>query len=229
MTSSGTYNFGLANGGAIIAAYERCQIPAPQLRNEHWVTASRELNLLFAEAANKQVNLWKVDLISVPMVAGVSSYDLPQNTILVLDAFIRTTVSGINTDRYLTPMSRTEWASQSNKQTSGAPTQYWLDRQIIPKMNMYPVADQSNVWTLYMYRCIQMMDANLPNGETPDLPYRWLDWMVAGLAYRVARVYKPALEAQRKIDAKEAWDTAAAQDIEPVNLKIAPPIGGYFR
>ena len=44
MASSGTYAFNLTNGGAIIGAFERRQIFTPSLRNEHFVTAARELN-----------------------------------------------------------------------------------------------------------------------------------------------------------------------------------------
>jgi hypothetical protein len=228
MTSSGTYNFGMTNALSIVAAYERLQIFAPSLRNEHFATAARELNLAFANASNKQVNLWKVDLLSVPMVAGVVTYTLPVTTLMILDAVITTTYGGVVNDRYITPMSRTEYATISNKGARGQPTQYWFDRLITPTVTMYPTPDQSTIYTLNMYRCIPIQDANVPGGETPDLPVRWEDWLVAELAYRCSRVYKPQLEAQRKIDAKEAWETAAAFDVENANLSITPPIGNYY-
>lgn len=228
MTSSGTYNFGITNALSLLAAFERLQIFAPSLRNEHFATAARELNLLFAEASNKQVNLWKVDLLSIPMVSGQATYTLPANTIMVLDAYMTTNYGNVVNDRYLTPMSRTEYASISYKAAAAIPTQYWLDRLITPTITMYPVPSQSGVYTLNMYRCISIQDANIPGGETPDLPVRWQDWLVAGLAYRCARVYKPQLEAQRKMDAKEAWEIAAAADTENVNLQISPPISSYY-
>ena len=53
--------------------------------------------------------------------------------------------------------------------------------------------------------------------------------MVAGLSHRLARIYAPELEAQRKADAKEAWDIAAEQNVENVPVKISPAIGRYFR
>lgn len=229
MASSGTYTFGLTNGGALIAAFERLQIFTPSLRNEHFLTAAREMNLLFAEAANKQVNLWKVDTYSIPMVSGVVTYTLPANTVTVLDAVITTNSAGSTNDRYITPMSRTEYATISNKGAMGAPTQYWLDRLINPTITMFPTPDQSGVYVLNLYRCLQMEDARLPGGETPDLPYRWFDWMVAGLAHRLARVYRPALETVREADAMKAWAIASAQDTENANLSIAPPISGYYR
>ena len=76
---------------------------------------------------------------------------------------------------------------------------------------------------------MQIEDAALTSGQTPDIPYLWLDAMVAGLSYRLARIYAPALEMQRKADAKEAWDIAAEQNVENVPVKISPAIGRYFR
>ena len=64
----------------------------------------------------------------------------------------------------------------------------------------------------------QMQDANLAGGETPDIPQRWFDAMVAGMAHRLSRNYPPPgvdsiqFETLRKADAKEAWDIAAGQD-----------------
>ena len=70
MASSGTYDFSISNGEIVLAAFERLKVFAPSIRNEHMQTARRELNFLLAEAANKQVNLWKVDLVSTPLVSG---------------------------------------------------------------------------------------------------------------------------------------------------------------
>jgi hypothetical protein len=75
-----------------------------------------------------------------------------------------------------------------------------------------------------------MQDANLPGGETPDLPYLWLDWFIAGMAHRLARPYATTeIEKMRKADAVEAWTIAATQNTENVPLTLAPMISGYYR
>jgi hypothetical protein len=61
------------------------------------------------------------------------------------------------------------------------------------------------------------------------MPYRWLDAFVAGLAHRLARAYKPALEQIRKADADEAWGIAANQDVENLPIYITPALGSYYR
>jgi hypothetical protein len=73
-----------------------------------------------------------------------------------------------------------------------------------------------------------MQDANLSGGETPDIPYRWLDALCAGLSHRLARIYAPTLEQLRKADADEAWKVAATQDTENVPLVLAPNLRSYY-
>jgi|SRR5579859_3311527 len=232
MTSSGTYNFSVSNGEVVLAAYERIKIFAPSLRAEHMQTARRELNFLLAEAANKQVNLWKVDQVSLPLINGQTTYPVDAKTVMILDAWITTgtnTPSSAN-DIYITPVSRTEYASFSNKLTPGRPTCYWFDRLIAPTVTLWPVPDQSNNFVLNYYRCVQMQDANLAGGETPDLPYLWIDWFVAGMAHRLARSYADAATEQvRKADAMEAWTVAATQNTENVPFTLSPRLSGYYR
>lgn len=232
MTSSGTYDFSISNGEVVLAAYERIKIFAPSIRISHMMTARRELNFLLAEAANKQVNLWKVDKVSVPLINGQSAYNVDPKTVMILDAWITTGVSSPTdaNDIYITPISRTEYASFANKQTPGRPTCYWFDRLIAPIVTMWPVPNQSNNFVFNYYRCIQMQDAGLAGGETPDLPYLWLDWFVAGMAHRLSRPYSTMdVEKQRKADAVEAWTIAATQNTENVPMTLSPNISSYYR
>lgn len=230
MTSSGTYNYSLSVGEGVLTAFERCQVRRPSIRQEHMLTARTEMNLLFVEWSNKQVNLWKVVQGTIPLVAGTATYSVPPQTVLLLDAYITTNAGsqfGQN-NRYVTQFSRTEFASLSNPNTLGPPTQYWFDRLISPTVTFWPVPDSNGPYTFGYFRVDQIQDANLPNAETPDVPYLWLDAMVSGLAHRFSRIYAPQLEAIRKQDAMDAWGVAAAQNIEVVNLSLAPPIGMFY-
>lgn len=236
MASSGTYNYSLSNGEAVLAAYERVQIRAPELRQEHMLTARREINDLFVELSNRQVNLWKVQLNTISLVQGTPTYSIPSNVVMILDAYRSLNYGTSNqTDSYVTPMSRTEWASIANKSSQGPPTSYWFDRLISPTVTMWPEPDGNGPYTWAYYAVLQMQDANLPGGETPDLPYRWLGVLVAGLALRLARCYPPqgvdqlAFKADRQKDYDQAWQWAAAQDTENVPFTIAPAIGAYYR
>lgn len=235
MTSSGTYDYSLSNGEAVLAAYGRCMIHPPSIRQEHMLTARRELNLLFVELANRQVNLWSVVQNSINLGQGTATYSVPARTVMILDAYLTLNNATVDqSDRYITPISRTEYASYASKFTQGPPTVYWFDRLISPTLTTYPVADGNGPYVLNYYACVQMQDANLPGGETPDLPYRWLDVLVSGLAKRVARYYPPqgmdplAFQAARDKDYDEAWKWAGTQDTENVPVSIAPAISSYY-
>lgn len=230
MPSSGTYNFSVSNGEAVLAAFERVRVRAPSIRHEHMVTARRELNLMFVEWSNKQVNLFKVEQFSTALTAGTPSYSVAPRVVMILDAWISTGSGASQTDLYVTPMSRTEYASLAVKSTPGRPTSYWFDRLISPLVYPWPVPDSSGPYTLNYFACVQIQDANLQGGETPDVPYLWLDALVKGLAHRLAQCgYSPELEQARKQDAMEAWNVAAAQNVENVDVYLAPAISTYYR
>ena len=237
MASSGTYSFSASNGECVLAAFERVYIRAPELRQEHMLTARRELNLLFVEWSNRQPNLWSVVRTQVALTPGVATINLPIQTVLVLDASIVLNFGSSNESRrYITPISRTEYLSYANQQTPGPPTVWWMDRLISPTLTFYPVPDSNGPYTFDYFACNQIQDANLAGGETPNVPYRWLDALVSGMVSRFARIYPPppgveALTFRKlcKEDAQEAWAIAATQDTENVPLVLAPSLSGYYR
>jgi hypothetical protein len=231
MASSGTYLFAPSTGQCAITAYGRIQIRMPSLRQEHFDTAYMEQNLALVRFSNLQPNLWTVDLQSVVLTPGVATISIPADTVLVLDAYITTNPGSQfgQANRYITQLSRTQYASLSNPNAPGAPTQIWFDRLIAPTITFWPVPDDNGPYTFSYYRAVQLQDANLAGGETPNLPYLWYDAYVSELAYRFAMHYKPELEAPRMAQAMKAWDEAAAQNTENVNLSIAPSLGRYYR
>lgn len=228
MTSSGTFDFSLSNASISIAAYSRLKIRRTALIAEHMQDAYTEFNLMLSKFSNLQVNLWTVDLVSVPLIQGTATYDVDPSTIQILDAYISQDAS-TESDRLIFPVSRTEYASYPNKTVQGTPSVFWYDRLISPTITLWQVPDASSTYTLNYYRCVQVQDANLASGETPNVPYRWLDCMVAELAHRLSRIWATELEAARKADADEAWKIAATNDVENVDLVLAPQLGTYYR
>lgn len=183
-------------------------------------------NMMLARFSNQGVNLWAVDLITVPLIEGQATYAVDGNTVMVLDAYT-TTSSGI--DRVIMPISRTEYASYPNKTQQGFPTSYWYDRLISPTLTLWPVPDGSSATILKYYRVRQVQDSNLQNGENVEIPYRWLEAFADGLTYRLARIWAPQMAQMLKGQADESYQIASAQDVEDVPTYIAPMLGGYFR
>lgn len=185
---------------------------------------------MLSQWSNRGVNLWEVKLVTVNLTTGVSTYSVDPNVIMVLDAYVTTTANGQSTDRIILPISRTEYASYPNKQQQGFTTVYWFDRLTNPTITLWPVANaESGPQTLSYYCVTQVQDANYSNGQTVDIPYRWLDAFANGLAYRLARIWSPQLVAQLKAEADESYGIAAQQDTEDVNLFISPVVSGYWR
>lgn len=227
MTSSGTYNFSPSVGQILLAAYARLQIRRASLLQEHMTDGFNETNFLFSQWSNLQPSLFTVDLVTVPLVQGTATYNVDTSTVMILDAYIE--YGNPTTDRLIFPISRTEYASYPNKQQQGFPTVFWFDRLISPTITLWLVPDQNGPYTLKYYRCTQNQDANLPSGETPAIPYRFIDAMVAGLAHRLSRIWKPEMEQMRKADADEAWRIAAGNDVENVSLFLSPGLSSYYR
>ncbi len=212
----------------MISAFNRIQMRPTEILTNHIQQATMELNLLLAKMSNLQPNLWTVDLQSLPLTQGTASYSVPAETVMITDAYIRTGSGTSTQDRIVWPLSRTEYASISNKTAEGTPTQFWYDRLISPTITFYLVPDGNGPYTCYYYRVRQIQDALMSGPYNVEVPYLWLDALAAGLAHRLARIYAPQLEQIRKADADEAWSIAATNNVENVALNIIPGLGGYW-
>lgn len=226
MTTSGTYVFNPSLGEIVLYAYQNIGVRPTAVLQEHMESARMATNMMLSRWSNQGINLWCVDLVTVPLVQGQATYPVDGNTIMVLDAYT-TTSSGI--DRVIMPISRTEYASYPNKTQQGFPTSYWYDRLISPTLTLWPVPDGSSATILKYYRVRQVQDANLQNGENAEIPYRWLEALADGLTYRLARIWQPQMAVALKAQADESYQIAAVQDVEDVPTYISPMLSGYFR
>jgi hypothetical protein len=231
MTTSGTQSFNLDLNDIIEEAFERCGV---ELRTGYEMrTARRSLNLLTIEWANRGINLWTIEQGSIPMVQGTAIYDLPVDTIDLLDQVIRTQ-SGVNqTDINISRISVSTYATIPNKNAQGRPIQVWVNRQsgatepvtgvANPQINVWPTPDQSDFYTFVYWRLRRIQDAG--NGTTTqDIPFRMLNCLVAGLAYYLSLKIP---EAAGRIDMlkmayEEQWMLASSEDREKASLRLAP-------
>jgi hypothetical protein len=213
----------------VLAAYERIQIRTPEIRQEHMQSARRECNFMFSDWSNRGVNLWEQLRTQTTLTQGTATYSINAKTIMLLDCSIVLNFGQSNESRrYITPISRSEYMTYANQQTQSTPTVYWFDRLISPTITFWPVPDGNGPYTFDYYSYTQIQDANLASGETPDVPWRWNDAIVAGMSHRLARIYAPPLEVLRKTDAMEAWQVAATQDTENVPIRFVPAAAVYF-
>lgn len=247
MTTSGNTTFNLDLNNLIEEAFERCGL---ELRTGYDMrTARRSLNLLTIEWANRGINLWTVEQGSIPLVQGQLTYDLPIDTIDLLDHVVRTQ-SGINqTDINISRISVDTYSTIPNKNAQGRPIQVWINRQSgakypvngnepittnpitgvnAPNINLWPVPEQSNFYTFVYWRLRRIQDAG--NGvNTQDIPFRMLPCLVAGLAYYLSMKLPEALPRVEmlKMSYEEQWNLASSEDREKASLRIAPRVMYY--
>jgi hypothetical protein len=230
MATSGTYTFNPSLGELTLYSYNLCGLRNTSLLQEHMESARMATNLMLARWSNQGVNLWAVDLVTVPLIQGQQEYSVASDTVMILDAYMEIdNGSGPPIDRIILPISRTEYASYPNKEQQGFTTTYWFDRLIAPTVTLWPVPDGSSAQYLKYYRVRRLQDSALTNGQTVEIPYLWLEAFAMGLAQRLAMIWAPDKVQMLKPLADEAYMIAAEQNVEQAQQYISPMISGYFR
>ena len=124
-------------------------------------------------------------------------------------------------DVAITRISRQEYLSVPKKTTQGRPTQFYVDRQITPTISVWPAPENSTDQLIY-YRVKKLQDADA-SVNTPDIPYRFLPCIVAGLAYQIALKRSPDRIQLLKTIYEEEFFRASSEDIEHgVPLRLVP-------
>lgn len=230
MTTTGTTDFNLDLNTLIEEAFERC---GAELRTGYDMrTARRSLNLLTLEWANRGINLWTIDEGTIPLVEGVSQYGMPVDTIDIIDHVVRTGTGQGQTDINISRISVDTYSTIPNKNAQGRPIQLWFNRLggqdhptgvQYPTINVWPVPDQTNFYTLVVWRLRRIQDAGT-GVSTQDIPFRFLPCLVAGLAFHLSKKIPGALERMPflKAEYEELWQQAADEDREKAPLRIAP-------
>ncbi len=230
MTTSGTYSFNPSLGELVLYAFNLTGVRNTSIVQEHMESARMATNLMLADWANQGVNLWEVDLVTVPLVAGQATYSVDPNTVVMLDAYM-TIDNGASQpiDRIILPISRTEYASYPNKQQQGFTTVFWFDRLLSPTVTLWPVPDGTSAQYLKYYRVTQIQDAEFTAGQTVDIPYLWMKAFADGLALELSRTWNPQLSAGLLPFADRSYKTAATRNVETAQQYISPMLSGYYR
>jgi len=232
VTTSGTQAFNLDLNDIIEEAYERCGVEV-RTGYEHR-TARRSLNLLFADWANRGINLWTIEQGSIPLVQGQITYDLPVDTVDLLEQVIRTGAGNAATQADLTisRISVSTYATIPNKLQQARPIQVWVNRQSgatepsgvnAPQINVWPAPDGSQSYTFVYWRMRRIQDSG-GGVNTQDVPFRFLTCLVSGLAYYLALKIPEALNRLEPLKQMydEAWDLAAGEDREKAPDRLVP-------
>ena len=182
-------------------------------------TARRSLNLLTLEWQNRGLNLWTIDSGTQALTAGTATYQMPADTIDLIEHQVRTGSGTEQVDTSLERISVSSYAQQSAKNLQGRPSQIFVDRQATAvNVTLWPVPDSSS-YTLSYFRLRGINGISSGIGTTADVPPRFVPCLAAGMAYYIA-MKKPEVAA-RVAPLKQEYEFQHYQHLNPYqDLKL---------
>ena len=144
-----------------------------------------------------------------------------QKTIDILSAVI----TRDSVDYGITGLSRDEYLNIPNKTHTGRPSQFFLDRQISPRLKLWPVPE-NNTDIVKFDRLIRMDDAD-DYTNTLQIPFRFYPCLAAGLAYYLAIKRAPERIELLKAIYEEEFTRAMEEDRDRASLTITPGYSYY--
>ena len=225
MATSGTATFNLDLNEYVEEAFERC---GAELRTGYDLkTARRSLNLLFAAWANQGINMWCVEQGSQVLTAGTNTYTLPADMVDLIEHVIRTGAGNVSTqtDLTITRISVSTYSSIPNKLQQARPIQVYINRQAAaPQFTVWPTPDNSQTYTFVYWRLRRIQDAGAGGTYTQDIPFRFLNALVSGLAYYLSMKIPGAMERMQVLKAQydQDWDLASTEDREKAAVRFVP-------
>lgn len=224
MTTSGTATFNLDLVEIIEEAFERA---GAEMRTGYDMrTARRSLNLMFADWANRGLNMWTFEQGTQVLTPGTATYNLPADTVDLLEHVVRTGAGNVSTqaDLTLSRISVSTYSSIPNKLSQGRPIQVLIERLVAqPRFTVWPVPDDVQTYTVVYWRLRRIQDAG-DGTNTMDVPFRFMPCLVAGLAYYLAMKLPEGADRLDALKAQydEAWLLAMDEDREKAPVRFVP-------
>jgi len=220
MALSGTSDFELGVAEYIEEAFERCGLevrPGYDLK-----TAKRSLNLMLAEWANRGLNQWTIKQRSFTSTQGDGDISISADVIDVLSVVVRRS----NTDYALDRVSRDTFLSIPNKTSQGRPSQFFLDRQTTPVLQIWPRPENNT--DVVIYDALTRMNDADGQTNTLDMPFRFYPCLAAGLAYYISMKRAPNRVQLLKAVYEEEFERAMTEDRDRSSFNVVPQYQ-YFR
>ena len=126
--TSGASSFNLQLDDLVEEAFERA---GGELRTGYDLrTARRSLNIMFADWANRGINMWTIEQGEITLVQGQNTYALPDDTVDLIEQVIRTgnNIASTQADLTITRISVSTYATIPNKIQQARPIQVWVQR-----------------------------------------------------------------------------------------------------
>ena len=233
MATSGTVTFDRTFyiDDTINEAFERIGIF--ELPGGYLKSARRSLNIMFQEWGNRGIHYWEIANNNITLVNNQATYTMWRSTSDgtsdatavygvddVLEASYR---NSSNVDSPLTKINRSTYASLANKTSTGQPSQYWVQR-LLDKVTitLYTVPGTSQAGDFINYYYVKRIQDSGAYTNNPDVVYRFIPAMWAGLAYYLSLKYSPARTQELKLFYEDELNRALVEDGSPSSSYITP-------
>ena len=205
-----------------------------EIAEEAWERAGREMrsgyDLRTARRANRGINMWTIEEGYIDLVQGQAEYDLPDDTIDLLEHVVRTGSGSYSTQQDITisRISVSTYASIPNKQTQGRPIQVKVERlRDNPRIVIWPVPNQGTAldpYYLFVYWRLRRIEDAGSGVQTPDMNFRFYPALVAGLAYYIAMKVPELTDRIPMLKSiyDEQYDLAGQEDREKAPVRFVP-------
>jgi hypothetical protein len=177
-TTSGSASFNLDLTELVEEAFERA---GSEMRTGYDLrTARRSLNLLFADWANRGINMWTFEQGTIIFEQGLNTYAIPTDTVDLLDHVIRTNanVASTQSDLTITRISVSTYATLPNKLTQSRPIQVWyqrLDGQIMPTTAVLATSISATDNTIVLSNVVGLPAIGYVNLDSETIFYNHID------------------------------------------------------
>jgi hypothetical protein len=166
--------------------------------------------------------------IDVPVVTSAGSYRIRETAGAIL-SFQEIYFNNNVNDTAISNVSRYEYLSFPNKHLQGRPNIYYLDRQIIPILNIWPVP--SNIYNCISYSYKKMIQDVGSVGavytNNLEIPARFYPALVWGLSWMLAIKYKPEIAPMFQAEYERSFNLATSEDTERDTIRIYAGYDNY--
>lgn len=201
-------------------AYER--IGVDPRAGYDYRTARRSLNIILSDWSNRGLNLWSIQQQTYPVGAGVQDISLDPSVFDLIDAAFRDTSTAQPFDLNLDRMSPSDFLSIPYKQMPGIPTRYLVRRGTgILTVTLWQVPHRSGELVVNQLR----VSDELTGYSSPiQIPERFQNALISGLAYNLALKRAPARVEMMKVLYEQDFQIAADEDRDRSSFMFIPEV-----
>lgn len=229
MATTGTYITDPNLAAYTAEAAERGGLDPKAIEADHIVSIRRSVGFLLSRWSNLGVRQWTFTQDLHTVAVDENEYDLPVGTIDVQMVVLRR--NGVDTQMY--PISREDYTLLHDKNLTGRPDRYFIDRRRGTPGDSVPVRmfywqSGENTTDIIVADVFRQMEDGGDAQNTLDIPFRFQEAFVADLSARIAQKFKPERWPDLIAASEAMWAEAKREDRDAAPLVISATYDRFY-